>query len=247
MWFGTPDGLCRYDGNVLTPYKFKSQHDEPANNFVRGQIKEDKKGNIWYSNETGIYKWDAFLEKVVLVFLFPGQVYKNSQFSMIEIYNNDLWLMNFSFGVTRFNIETQEIKIFPIPGYGENFNLQYSFVKVDNEGNIWFRMVTANEPFLKFDKKTFAFTPKFADDPPHAVFFNEDKRVLAYENKLVFQYYNQSAPVVIPKIINGKNISFHSSDGIMDSHNRTWMIAREAVCFITVKMMEPFMDTAMII
>ena len=68
MWFGTPDGLCRYDGTELRSFKYNAASaDDVINNFVRGQILEDKEGNIWYSNESGIYKWDVYKEQVVKV------------------------------------------------------------------------------------------------------------------------------------------------------------------------------------
>src|ERR1700709_863071 len=68
MWFGTPDGLCRYDGSVLKGFKYSSENpDDIINNFVRGKLLEDKEGNIWYCNESGIYKWDIQQEKVIKV------------------------------------------------------------------------------------------------------------------------------------------------------------------------------------
>ncbi|MEO7044786.1 MAG: two-component regulator propeller domain-containing protein, partial [Ferruginibacter sp.] len=68
MWFGTADGLCRYDGNILKTYKYNGRYDKDiVNNFVRGKMLEDKGGNIWYCNESGIYKWDNTKELVVKV------------------------------------------------------------------------------------------------------------------------------------------------------------------------------------
>ncbi len=55
MWFGTKDGLNRYDG--LTFRKFK--HDENGsrsigNNFIT-ELYEDEKGNIWIGTDVGLY------------------------------------------------------------------------------------------------------------------------------------------------------------------------------------------------
>ena len=227
MWFGTPDGLCRYDGSVLTSYKYKPLNEnEPTNNFVRGKLAEDKKGNIWYSNETGIYKWDVLTEKIVIAFPFLKEHYKNSQFSTIDLDEmGNLWMLNLPFGLTRFNIESRQVKIFALPLYKRWTSVQYAFYTADDD-NIWLRVVTNNEPFFKFNKKKEVFTAEFAGNPPHAIFFDKKKKVLAYEDKLIIQYKNKTEPVSIPKIINGKKVSYFSFNGLMDSHQRIWMTAR---------------------
>ena len=55
MWFGTKDGLNRYDG--LSFCKFK--HDDRTrrsigNNFITA-LYEDAKGNIWVGTDVGLY------------------------------------------------------------------------------------------------------------------------------------------------------------------------------------------------
>lgn len=61
MWFGTQDGLNRYDGYEFKKY-FHQKNDSNSlgENYVR-DIVEDKKGNLWictYSGGVSIYKQD---------------------------------------------------------------------------------------------------------------------------------------------------------------------------------------------
>src|SRR5438105_624391 len=49
LWIGTADGLNRYDGKKIKNFKARPNINEPSNsNFIRGNIVEDKAGNIWY-------------------------------------------------------------------------------------------------------------------------------------------------------------------------------------------------------
>jgi len=68
IWFGTPDGLSRYDESELVSYKYIAKDKQDViNNFVRSKIQEDNAGNIWYNNGSGIYKWDQQKEKVLKI------------------------------------------------------------------------------------------------------------------------------------------------------------------------------------
>lgn len=63
IWFGTYDGVNRYDGYELEIYKNTVDKDILASNRVRS-ISEDDKGNIWFGTDEGIsiydYEQEAF-------------------------------------------------------------------------------------------------------------------------------------------------------------------------------------------
>src|ERR1700733_10382127 len=47
MWFGTRDGLNKYDGYQFTVYKnIEGDQKSISNSFITSMI-EDKKGNLW--------------------------------------------------------------------------------------------------------------------------------------------------------------------------------------------------------
>ena len=53
MWFGTTDGLNKYDSYRFTIYK--NDPDDPyslSNNYIK-DIKEDSKGNLWIATSGG--------------------------------------------------------------------------------------------------------------------------------------------------------------------------------------------------
>ena len=224
MWFGTADGLSRYDGSILKTFKYRPRHDQDVvNNFVRGKILEDKTGNIWYCNESGIYKWDNIEEQVVKVKPFNKKDYNNSVFFDD---NNNIWMFNVELGVLTYNIITGSLTRYPMPYKIDLSNFVLSYANVDVAGNIWLKIGHNTDRFIVFNSQSGKYSEQFIKDPPHAIFFEKNKRILAYDDKLLYQYGGNKPAVTVPKLIDGKKTSFYSFDGISDNYGRLWMTTR---------------------
>lgn len=57
MWFGTKDGLNRFDGTLFKIYKFSPGENLRDNVFHR--ILQDKQDNLWVGTDDGIYIYDS--------------------------------------------------------------------------------------------------------------------------------------------------------------------------------------------
>src|SRR5258708_17206380 len=68
MWFGTADGLNRYDGQNIKVYKINDKKIANSN-FIHGNICEDSGGKILFFNEKGLFflypLWDKQIRKIV--------------------------------------------------------------------------------------------------------------------------------------------------------------------------------------
>ncbi|HEY9364844.1 MAG TPA: two-component regulator propeller domain-containing protein, partial [Chitinophagaceae bacterium] len=187
MWFGTADGLCRYDGGELKTFKYTARYEgDEVNNFVRGKILEDKTGNIWYCNESGIYKWDVLKEVVTREKSFDKKKFGNADFQAIHLdAKNGMWIFNYLQGMYEFNILTGAFTQYSLPLINNSAAI-LTYVTVDNAGNFWIKTGTATDPFIFFNLKSRSYSFQFVKDPPQAIFFGKKNPVLAYEDRLVY-------------------------------------------------------------
>jgi ligand-binding sensor domain-containing protein len=227
MWFSTPDGLCRYDGSVLRTFRYIAKNDtDVVNNFIRGSFFEDKRGNIWYSNESGIFKWNVLTEVIEKVHAFSKKEFGASGFQCMymDAYNN-LTILNVIKGVFVFNTVKGTLKRYPIP-----FKINYAQVlftqsNTDNNGNIWLRLLSKNDPYILFNAITHHYSIELIKQPPQSVFFEAHRRILSYDDRLVIQDDKQGETVV-KKVINQKPVSFYSVQNLQDQDKREWLTSR---------------------
>ena len=58
VWFGTWDGLNRYDGTSIKVYKPDSFHKGAISNNIIRNLLEDRDGNLWIVTHKGINQYD---------------------------------------------------------------------------------------------------------------------------------------------------------------------------------------------
>ena len=227
MWFGTADGLCRYDGTTLVPFRYVAKYSEDVvNNFVRGKLFEDHNNNIWYSNESGIYKWDAVTENLVKVKAFD-KIYGNCAFKCMALDDDGtLWLFSMQDGIFTFDIFSGAFTQYPLPAKAKVSNVILSYNTMDLADNFWIRIISKNEPFFIFNKKTHLYKMDLEVDPPHALFFTKDNQVQAFDDKLIYSENHSGLLHTVIKQIDQQPISFYSFDGVLDNYGRLWMATR---------------------
>lgn len=66
MWFGTKNGLNRYDGKVVQSYECYDYEARRGNNNI-GAVYEDQNRNLWIGTDRGVYLYDPRTEKFTFV------------------------------------------------------------------------------------------------------------------------------------------------------------------------------------
>jgi signal transduction histidine kinase/ligand-binding sensor domain-containing protein len=159
MWFGTSNGLNRYDGKNVKVFRAQGPPLQRANvNFVRGKLCEDKRGRIWYSNETGIYYYDPVKEKIMRAYdLMPDSLATISFNYYTTLALDDaenLWLSTSWNELVRFSVTDMQLQHIPLPAGVEKTD----YIKHGNMvGNTLLLYLNQKGRELSFDLTSFTF------------------------------------------------------------------------------------------
>ena len=167
MWFGTFEGLNRYDGYEFTI--FQKDNEKPgqiSGNFIRC-IFEDSKGNLWIGTETGGVN---LFNRATNTFVY----FKNDSTSRIRISSNNiksiledrqgnLWLGTAN-GLDLFDLENNKATNY-LPDSSGTFPSKSNIINAlleDSRNNFW--LGTGGGGLYLFDRETKTFEC-FRNDP----------------------------------------------------------------------------------
>lgn len=116
MWFGTNEGLNRYDGHTFTT--LKSSLENPGNSFQNSQIMglcEDQGNRLWVATQGGLHEVDKVTQRVTY---HPIQTRNFARWNYLHSVYEDsqhiLWVSTLG-GVARYEPTRQRFTLFPVP------------------------------------------------------------------------------------------------------------------------------------
>ena len=103
MWFGTWDGLNRFDGkNIKTYYPDLFDDQAITNNIIRRML-EDKHGNLWIVTEKGINRYSHDMESFSAWFTdYPELTLQEQSLKAISGHDGNIWVNAYGLGIFRF-------------------------------------------------------------------------------------------------------------------------------------------------
>jgi PAS domain S-box-containing protein len=112
IWFGTQDGLNKYDGYNFTVYKYNERNSKSlSDNFILS-LYEDQSGTIWVGTQSGgLNKFDRQTEQFTHYTHDPNNptsLGNNTVWSIYEDKLGTLWVGTDGGGLNRFNRETEQ-------------------------------------------------------------------------------------------------------------------------------------------
>ncbi len=170
MWFGTEDGLNKYDGQSITVYgENTDQHQLLANKWIE-LIYEDKSGMIWLGSRGGLTMYNP--RKGLFTMLkhdpeSPVSLSNDTVSAIISDLKNDVWVGTFRGlnRVDRFTGEAEQV----IPDENSLMGLmsRISGFVLDASGNLW---IGTHMGLFSHDRKSGLFFNETADE---TIEFNE--------------------------------------------------------------------------
>lgn len=108
MWFGTEDGLNKYDGYVFTHYKHDPYDKNSISDSYIQDLLEDKHGDLWVATTNGLDRFDR--DKNGFVHYLTQDIN-----DIFEDSKNRIWLGTRE-GLFLFDLQKKTFRLLPLAG-----------------------------------------------------------------------------------------------------------------------------------
>jgi signal transduction histidine kinase/ligand-binding sensor domain-containing protein len=169
MWFGTEDGLNRYDGYSFKVYKHDPEDPNSlSNSWILSMIK-DRSGVLWIGTANGgLNRFDLEANRITRYLNDPDDSHSLSNNRVLSLFEDgagDLWVGT-EFGLNRFVSETESFTHYrhdptaPASLSGDSVRAIFQ----DQDGNLW---IGTDEGLDRYDPDSEGFA-HFPNDPNNA-------------------------------------------------------------------------------
>ncbi|UCH92306.1 MAG: PAS domain-containing protein [Candidatus Aminicenantes bacterium] len=185
LWFGTDNGLNKYDGYDFKIYWNQRENPNSLSNNTVLSIIEDQYGALWIGTfGGGVNKFDPKTETFTRYQTDTGNpksINNNFVFSILEDQEGILWIGTWGGGLNKFDPETETFTHYQtVPGDANslsNNKVRTIYEDRDNAGILW--LGTLEGGLNKFSPKTGRFTHYLADPAdPHSLSDNSVVTIL---------------------------------------------------------------------
>jgi ligand-binding sensor domain-containing protein/signal transduction histidine kinase len=176
MWFGTQDGLCRYDGYEFTVFRHQDADPTSLSSNKVNVIVEDREGYIWVGTQTaGLNRYNPATETFTRFLI--DTVNSSSHMpvwvsDLLEDKQGNIWGTTFGQGLFRYDKTRNKFDHF-IHHPGDENSLgsnTLNSLAVDAQGNIW---IAAIGVLHRYNPQTRTFR-QYKGGPVQAFDFNSE-------------------------------------------------------------------------
>ncbi len=227
MWFGTGEGLIRYDGNSFLVYKNNpSNPGSISHNFIR-DVFEDDQGYLWVAAYPAINKFDPRTERSTRYLHDPSNPNSFSGDSVESITRDrrgNFWFATADSGLDRFDPATETFTNYRNDTDGR-FVGRVRRVIEDRQGEIWF---VADGGLFNLNRQTGQITrPRAAIERLSAIYLYKAKSgdlwLLASSPIAALIKYDRQADRLTEYPLGAGAAILESSTFVEDGENGFWV------------------------
>lgn len=145
MWFGTKDGLNRFDGYQFKTYRHDAEQPGSLGNDLVYDLHKDAENRLWVGTNNGVYQYIPQTEQFARI--------KGTENLRINDLNSDkegnLWIISL-FRIYIYNSKQKKLYVF-----GKNAAFDANAVSVMNDGSIWISTMQGTIEEYNPQKKVF--------------------------------------------------------------------------------------------
>ena len=156
MWFGTGDGLNKYDGYKFTVHKHNPADSTTISNSLINCIEEDRSGSLWVGTIHGLNRYDQRTEKFERFMHRPddaNSICDNYIKSLFIDSKGYLWIGSDQ-GLNKLDITTGKFSTYDFDGKLRNSRI-FNILE-DYQGDIW--LATRRSGLIRFHPETLQYT-----------------------------------------------------------------------------------------
>jgi Predicted periplasmic ligand-binding sensor domain len=164
IWFGTEDGLNRFDGNAFKEFRINTTNSFSLGSNYISSLFEDSNGNIWIGTDDGVYIYHTYTESFSrFLSKANGIVISSTINNIVEDKSRNVWLSTYGQGIFSYNLSSaklEQYKTINEGGVKRSYDL-INYVYVDHNNLVWAAPKTPNNPLILFrrSKKSFQVIP----------------------------------------------------------------------------------------
>jgi len=172
MWFGTADGLNRYDGKSFTIYRHQPETPHSlSSNFVK-VLYEDSRGDLWIGTNNGLNRFDR-VNNDFYTFLHqednPSSLSHNNIGDILSDADGRMWVGGANGVLSTYNPEEESFKHYSTPKHQSNINELH----LANDKAIW--IAFEDRSLVHFDPQTGQFKEIILDTGEEVLSIYEDQ------------------------------------------------------------------------
>lgn len=134
LWFGTKDGLNRYDGYTFKPFIHEASNESTLPNSDISIIFEDSQNNLWIGTDGGLSKYDRNQERF---FNYSEGLVSLNVSVIVEEDENTLWIGTYLGGLHKFDINKGVFTAIPSNVSANKGSLNIRAIQKLGDNKLW--------------------------------------------------------------------------------------------------------------